>query len=138
MSSIVGPQSNNEVVNTLGGLTFERKRRITKFPLTPLVQRMAKLDPPPKGLQTAKPGRPAVSMPDLIVEFRVASANPSAIAGVMEHAAPAIAGRAKKFGAGVSPVEDFITSKLDPLVAVNRNPVRRRLDLHHEPLAGPA
>jgi hypothetical protein len=138
MSSIIGPYSNNEVVDTFRHVVFKRKRRIAKLPLAPLVQRMAKLDPPPKGLQTAKTGRPAVSMPDLIVEFRVASANPSAIAGVMEHAAPAIAGRAKKFGAGVSPVEDFITSKLDPLVAVNRNPVRRRLDLHHEPLAGPA
>ena len=125
-------------MNTLGDLTFERKRRITKLPLTPLVQRMAKLDPPPKGLQMAKPDRPAVSMPDLIVEFRVASANPSAIAGVMEHAAPAIAGRAKKFGAGISPVEDFITSKLDPLVAINHDPALRRLDLHRQPLAGPA
>jgi hypothetical protein len=56
----------------------------------------------------------------------------------MKHAAPAIAARAEKFGAGVLPVEDFITSKLDPLVAVDRNPVRRRLDLHHEPLTGPA
>src|SRR5262249_643408 len=67
MSSIIGPHSNNEVVNTLGDLAFERKRRIAKLPLAPLVQRMAELDPPPKGLQTGKAGRPAISMTAAIV-----------------------------------------------------------------------
>jgi hypothetical protein len=67
MSSIIGPQSNNEVVDTFCYVVFERKRRIAKLALAPLVQRMAKLDPPPKGLQTAKAGRPAVSMAAAIV-----------------------------------------------------------------------
>jgi len=136
MSSIIGPQSNNEVVDTFCHVVFERKRRIAKLALAPLVQRMAKLDPPPKGLQATKAGRPAVSVPRCVVESSAASAKPCTALRV-EHAAPPIAARAEKLGVGVSP-EDFIPSKLDPLVAVDRNPVGRRLDPHREPRAGPA
>jgi hypothetical protein len=56
----------------------------------------------------------------------------------VKHAASAIAVGTEKLRTRVSPVEDFITSKLDPLVAINHDPALRRLDLHRQPLAGPA
>jgi hypothetical protein len=56
----------------------------------------------------------------------------------MENTASSIAAGAKKLRAGISPVEELIALKRNPLVAVDHDPVRRRLDRHHQPLAGPA
>src|SRR6516165_11636687 len=111
MLSIIGPQSNNEVVDTFRHVVFKRKRRITKLALAPLVQRMTEPDPPPKGLQTGKAGRPATFVTATIIESATRSTNPRTPLRV-EHATSAIAARAEKFRAGVSPVKNFITRKL--------------------------
>jgi hypothetical protein len=137
MSSIVQPQSRDEIADTFDHLALVRKHRLTKPTLPPGVERMAKLDPPPKGLQSPQAGRPAISVPGGIIEVPAASASPSASACVVQHAAPS-ATAADKFGPGELAADAFVTHECDSLVAVNHNPVRRRLDRDREPRAGPA
>jgi hypothetical protein len=56
----------------------------------------------------------------------------------VEHATASTTAGAEKLHAAVSSAEDFIASEPNPLVAVDHDPALRRLDLHRQPLAGPA
>jgi len=123
-------------MNTLGDLAFEHKRRSAKSLLAPLVQRMAKLDPPPQRLQSAYAWCPAIFVPALPVVSTAAAASPCAASRV-EHAA-ATAAATEKFGAGELAVDAFVALERDSLLAVDHDPIGERLDRDREPGARPA
>jgi hypothetical protein len=134
--SIVLPQPLNEVVDTVGDVSFVCKHRLAQLPLAPLVQRMAKLDPPPQRLQSAYAWCPAIFVPALPVVSTAAAASPCAASRV-EHAA-ATAAATEKFGAGELAVDAFVALERDSLLAVDHDPIGERLDRDREPGARPA
>jgi hypothetical protein len=134
--SIPLPQLLNEIVDTVGDVSFVCKHRLAQLPLAPLVQRMAKLDPPPQRLQSAYAWCPAIFVPALPIITTAAAAGPRPRSRQKHAAATATA--TEKFGTGELAVDAFVALERNSLLAVDHDPIGERLDRDREPGAGPA